>query len=429
MLTDAELEATAFYLRATAGVRLLERSDPELVTALMEAVVNASGSQPLLNGGNADAAAILSGGDEGAFGWTAANYLGGTLDPAVEALQSGGGMRAVRQLQTTGALDLGGASTQISFVPGDGQQPQPEDEVRLDLYGNVVELYAHSYLCYGINQARLRREVVLLGDGSNDLVEDPCLPHGYSKTFSVDDITALVNSDCLVGYINPELPVKPYTLAGADREGAADCNATVQGIFDDSTGGGIETFATGRARQPQLPASQIYAFSSYWFTIEFLFRGTGSACVDQCTPTLIEIAARSEVICNMTYDELKATYPTVDGTFLIGYCDASLYIQELLGRYGVAPEARTVVYAGKVQGTGVGWNFGFAINATRGLPSLVEAGAAGTADPVLVGAAAASGTGLLVLVCYGIVLGRRRSFGQNSNNDERAPLQGKGDWS
>ena len=171
MLTGAELEATAFYLRATAGVRLLERQNPTLVTALMAAVVNASASQPLLNSGDDDSAAVLTGGDEGAFGWTAANYLEGTLNPAVEALQSGGGMRAVRQLQTTAALDLGGASTQISFVPAE-EQPPPEDAVRLDLYGNVVELYAHSYLCYGMNQARLRRQVKLLGD--YDQVEDPC---------------------------------------------------------------------------------------------------------------------------------------------------------------------------------------------------------------------------------------------------------------
>ena len=77
-------------------------------------------------------------------------------------------------------------------------------------------------------------------------------------TFSTDDVSEMLLSDCLVGYVRADLPLKPYTLLGTDSEGTAKCNATVQGIFDDSTGGGIERFATGRARQPALPASQIY---------------------------------------------------------------------------------------------------------------------------------------------------------------------------
>lgn len=57
-------------------------------------------------------------------------------------------------LETTGALDLGGASTQISFVSGnyDGSE-SPSNSVTFRLYGNDYNLYTHSFLCYGKDQA------------------------------------------------------------------------------------------------------------------------------------------------------------------------------------------------------------------------------------------------------------------------------------
>lgn len=56
-------------------------------------------------------------------------------------------------LETTGALDLGGASTQISFVSDnyDGSE-SPSNSVTFRLYGNDYNLYTHSFLCYGKDQ-------------------------------------------------------------------------------------------------------------------------------------------------------------------------------------------------------------------------------------------------------------------------------------
>ena len=58
-------------------------------------------------------------------------------------------------LETTGALDLGGASTQISFVSDhfDGSE-SPNNSVTFRLYGNDYNLYTHSFLCYGKDQVQ-----------------------------------------------------------------------------------------------------------------------------------------------------------------------------------------------------------------------------------------------------------------------------------
>lgn len=56
---------------------------------------------------------------------------------------------------TVGALDLGGASTQITFVT----KPTVENEdnlMKLRLYGQDYLIYTHSFLCYGREQVLLR---------------------------------------------------------------------------------------------------------------------------------------------------------------------------------------------------------------------------------------------------------------------------------
>ena len=54
-------------------------------------------------------------------------------------------------LGTRGALDLGGASTQISFVSNQ-EVESSENAVAFRLYGNDYHLYTHSFLCYGKDQ-------------------------------------------------------------------------------------------------------------------------------------------------------------------------------------------------------------------------------------------------------------------------------------
>lgn len=51
-----------------------------------------------------------------------------------------------------GALDLGGASAQISFIPSDSITDTTK-AYKFSLYGFGYTIYTHSYLCYGQNEA------------------------------------------------------------------------------------------------------------------------------------------------------------------------------------------------------------------------------------------------------------------------------------
>ena len=77
-----------------------------------------------------------------------------------------------------GALDLGGASTQITFVPG-GPVQDESTQATFRLYGFEHSIYTRSYLCFGRDEvlSRLLAGLVQVGSpGTRDLLAEPPTP-------------------------------------------------------------------------------------------------------------------------------------------------------------------------------------------------------------------------------------------------------------
>ena len=133
--------ATPLTLLATAGLRLLPAAQAEAVLAACAPPLAASpfAFRPAW-------ARILSGRDEAAFAWVAANYATGALasgDPAA----------------TVGVLELGGASAQIAFAaPGEAPPAKHRRHVALRAGGGGravrYALYARSFAGAGLDAAR-----------------------------------------------------------------------------------------------------------------------------------------------------------------------------------------------------------------------------------------------------------------------------------
>lgn len=128
---------------------------------------------------------IISGEEEGLFGWLSVNYL-------MDGFDSSSSGRA-----TYGFLDMGGASTQIAFEPSAEEQEKTQNlvDVRLRMISGeeiAHKVFVTTWLGYGTNQARERyvgqairqheRSRPLTEDSppSADVVEDPCLPSGLA---------------------------------------------------------------------------------------------------------------------------------------------------------------------------------------------------------------------------------------------------------
>ncbi|KAJ6490709.1 nucleoside-diphosphatase [Mycena vitilis] len=168
---------TPLFLLATAGMRLLPPEKQALILQntcnflVLHSEFSIEGPSPA--GPCGSSVRIITGEEEGLFGWIAVNYL---MDGFLES-------------QTTyGFLDMGGASTQIAFEP---QAAHVDDQmalidVRLRLLGGEEihhKVFVTTWLGYGTNQARERYVGRAINDheqtrpeGGDDVVHDPCLP-------------------------------------------------------------------------------------------------------------------------------------------------------------------------------------------------------------------------------------------------------------
>uniref|UniRef100_A0A8C0JPV3 Ectonucleoside triphosphate diphosphohydrolase 8 n=1 Tax=Canis lupus dingo TaxID=286419 RepID=A0A8C0JPV3_CANLU len=149
IIPQAKHQETPAFLGATAGMRLLSQKNGSQATAIFAAVSQALGRSPLDFRG----AELLTGQDEGAFGWITINYVLGRL-VQVPGLTG----------TLVGALDMGGASTQITFVPR-GPILDESSQATFRLYGSEHRVYTHSYLCFGHDQmlTRLLAQLVQVG--------------------------------------------------------------------------------------------------------------------------------------------------------------------------------------------------------------------------------------------------------------------------
>jgi Golgi nucleoside diphosphatase len=163
------------FLRATAGMRTLEPSDRARVMNVVRDLFKNNTYCPFAFVD--EQARVLSGEEEAIFDWAGVNFLMGQL-----LEQSEGAGTVINPKSTHGALDLGGASTQISFY-------EPNEDIMSNLFKLQIgqakhwNVYAHSFLMYGMNEAINRFQARLAADKTPQerVVEgiyNPCLPGG-----------------------------------------------------------------------------------------------------------------------------------------------------------------------------------------------------------------------------------------------------------
>ncbi|KAJ8009481.1 hypothetical protein DPEC_G00089330 [Dallia pectoralis] len=182
-----EWKRTPLVLKATAGLRLLPL---EKAKALLEQVQDVFDESPFYIPD--DSVSIMNGTNEGILAWVTVNFLTGHLHSKTR--------------KTVGILDLGGGSTQITFLPKSKKtiQNSPAGYVaRFHLFNLTYELYSHSYLGNGLMTARL----AVLGALGNEGLEwkvfrSSCLPKKFSDDWSFGGHTYKVSGmvDGYAGY-------------------------------------------------------------------------------------------------------------------------------------------------------------------------------------------------------------------------------------
>ncbi|KAF8731634.1 hypothetical protein AX14_004542 [Amanita brunnescens Koide BX004] len=291
---------TPLFLLATAGMRLLT---PEQQAKVLENACQFLSlhshfkiDPPSDKGPCGSSVRIITGEEEGLFGWIAVNYLtdGFTGPPGQET--------------TYGFLDMGGASTQIAFEPSPEHRGDARNliDVRLRLLGGEEikhSVFVTTWLGYGTNQARERYVGKAISDyeeahreGSvtdDDVVLDPCLPKGLELAENPTGSTNASQVHKLVGTGSFEgCMEKTASLLNKDAP-CPDTPCLMNGVYVPPI-----NFA----------ASHFVGVSEYWYSSEHIFGLGGAYDFVQYERAASDYCGRDWEGLLKLHDEMKAKH-------------------------------------------------------------------------------------------------------------------------
>ncbi|XP_029972615.1 ectonucleoside triphosphate diphosphohydrolase 5 [Salarias fasciatus] len=230
---------TPVVLKATAGLRLLPEDKAH---ALLREVREVFDESPFFVPNNS--VTIMNGTNEGVLAWVTVNFLTGHLYSNTR--------------RTVGILDLGGGSTQITFLPKSKKTVQsapPSYIAQFSLFNNTYQLYTHSYLGNGLYAARLATLGALGADGLDwKVFTSSCLPKKFREDVTFGGTTYKVSGipDGYAGYklcyyevmrVIKGIVHQPYEVKGSSVFYAFSYyfdRAVESGLIDGSRGGSIE---------------------------------------------------------------------------------------------------------------------------------------------------------------------------------------------
>eukprot|EP00986_Skeletonema_menzelii_P004889 scaffold1709_cov151-Skeletonema_menzelii.AAC.12 len=147
------------FLGATGGMRLLPTSDRMAIMATIRSFFRDNGFRV----DDDDWVRVISGAEEGAFGWLTVNLSLKTLDDSTKE-------------NPVGLIDIGGASVQLTYL---SKLTLLENNLDLDIVDYDWNLYSQSFLYFGNTQANKQYAQKLVISGKS---ADPCYAIGGNNT-------------------------------------------------------------------------------------------------------------------------------------------------------------------------------------------------------------------------------------------------------
>ncbi|NWX93971.1 ENTP8 diphosphohydrolase, partial [Nothoprocta pentlandii] len=262
-------------------------------------------------------ARIITGQEEGTYGWMAINYLTDSFpkNPSKEDTQD-----PPEMARTFGALDLGGESTQISFIPKSSVMKQKEVS-KVTLYGYNYNIYTQSYLCYGQNEMlkRLTKTLIEVREKSHPRTQvgHPCYPRNYKETIwlsSLHTTTCIRQND-----LQTPLADRRVTLEG--KGNVKRCRVIMQKLLNISTCSQSQDCIFDGAYEPAV-SRQFFAFSGFYYNFRFLNLTSGQS--------LLTVSKNIRNFCRRSWQDLSSSYPEEKPERLRSYCTNANYILTLL---------------------------------------------------------------------------------------------------
>ncbi|KAL6108911.1 entpd3 [Pungitius sinensis] len=342
-------KTTLLFLGATAGMRLLHEKDEEKSNEILASLREYLKTLPF----NFQNASIITGQEEGLYGWITANYLMGKF------LQKNLWNKYAHPEgeKTVGSMDLGGASTQIAFAVQDDLRGP--DFLHVKLYGYPYNVYTHSFLCYGKNEAGKRILDKIVQESSDpSYIINPCYPIGYNVTRKASSI---YDTECTKKPIkyNPDQELFMVGTSDSDK-----CSSIVKSIFDFKTCSSAQCSFNGVSQPPV--TGDFMAYAGFFFTARALGLIGRS--------DLGQFHASVQQLCHTNWTALRAEKTWIKPDYLRTYCYAGHYIYSMLADgYKFDTETwKNIDFQKQVQNTSIGWSLGYMLSMSNMIPSEVE---------------------------------------------------------
>ncbi|CAD8108717.1 unnamed protein product [Paramecium primaurelia] len=226
---------TPIMLGATAGMRLLTIQQQTDIIKEVQRIFSKSGLLFL----SEQWARVISGQEEGAYMWLSLNYL----------LQ-----KMSNQEQAT-TIDLGGASTQISFKPKGLIEDGVMDLIIPNL--NEYEIFSSSYLLYGMDQALIQVHKQFQ-DNDTFTITTPCYFNGYENVYEHDARFRVIGQG---NYTECKKLIRQYL--NNDPQNCQHSNCGINGQYQPKIDGNIIYAISGVQSMVSLFGFENYTLTQY----------------------------------------------------------------------------------------------------------------------------------------------------------------------
>jgi len=314
-IPSPKVSATRVRALATAGMRLLSDMEQKPIWLAIEEAI--SETNFAYTAGDSQ---TISGEYEGIFGWLSVNYI-------LEQI----GERSPRSFY--GQLDLGGASTQITFPPV--SKVILAQAYRVLVHSSETRVYSQSYMRSGQDQSMQRyAQLIANRDGSaaaHAALNSPCFNLGLNLNYSL----LCGGASCM------------RLLVGTGNYTA--CRKLTDALLNLEYECLLSPCAAHGVYQPSPLGVAFFAVSAFFFTAN----GIGLlGWNEQKSLSTAQVEDAGAAWCSRKWSEVASKYAS-------SFCFSSAYIPSLLDAYAVSRHSTTAVkYARKIHGFSTGWTLG-----------------------------------------------------------------------
>jgi hypothetical protein len=265
------------------------------------------------------------------------NYLLGVFDAS-----NGGDGESSVALPSTGVVEMGGSSMQITFAPLSPSAQDRSQLIALPIAGRTYWLYTHSFLQYGLQAAE--RLYQRLSMNEIEAHGNPCYPRSFRHS-SIGDFTRCTE------------------LLAAVVDKSAQClsnSCSFNGVY-----------------QPRIGLEPFVAIENFYYTAKFFGNAdepttVGAAAVAAApkgNQLITSLRASGHEFCNTEWSSLVSTYTVAhDATpakatpeELSAFCFSAAY-QTVVLESGLGFDASVNVRVAKnIRGKGIDWEMGAVI--------------------------------------------------------------------